>query len=205
MESRRVEALVDGVFAIAMTLLVLQVRVPELHAPPTAAGMLDALGQVLPAAGAYAVSFLILGTLWFTHHQQSRLIERIDAPLLWSNLFFLLAVAFIPFATAFLARYPLQPASLALYGGTLLMAGMFLFAQWSHAVGRGLVIEAVTPEVAEVVRERISMGLAAYLAATLVGALLPKVGLVLFAAVPALYLLPRRIDPALAGEASSDE
>lgn len=205
MESRRLEALTDGVFAIAMVLLVLQVPVPVLEEPVTGEAMLAAITAILPTVASFAVSFLILGTLWVAHHRQSRLIREPDMALAWSTIFFLLCVAFVPFATALLARYPLQRASFLVYGGTLLLAGLFLFAHWSHAVGRGLVSEEVTPEGAELVRERISMGMAAYLAATIVGAFLPKVGLVLFACVPVLHLLPGRIDPALLEDAAPDD
>ncbi len=205
MESRRIAALADGVFAIAMTLLVLQVPVPTLAAPVTGEAMLDALVGILPAVASFAVSFLILGTLWVGHHNQFRYLRRVDPALLWSNIFFLLCVAFVPFATAFLARFPLEAAPMAVYGGTLLLAGLFLFAHWGHAVNAGLVTDDVTPEVAELVRERISMGMAVYLVATLAGVFLPKVGLVLFACVPVLYLLPSRIDPALEADAALDD
>jgi len=204
MESRRIEALADGIFAIAMTVLVLQVHVPELPEPVTGAAMIEAFDLILPTAAGFAVSFLLLGTLWYGHHQQFRYIRRVDRALVWSNIFLLLFVAFVPFATAFLARYPFQPVPMLVYGGTLVLAGLFLFAHWGHAVSHGLVTEEVTPELAEVVRERISMGVAVYLGATFVGAFLPKVGLLLFACVPVLYLLPTRIDPALIEEASED-
>lgn len=205
MQSRRLEALTDGVFAIAMVLLVLQVPVPSLEEPVTGEAMLAAITAILPTIASFAVSFLILGTLWVAHHRQYQLIREPDTALVWSTLFLLLCVAFLPFATALLARYPLQRLPMLVYGGTLLLAGLFLFAHWSHAVSRGLVSEEVTPEAAELVRERISMGMAAYLAATIVGAFLPKVGLVLFACVPVLYLLPVRIDPALLEDAAADD
>jgi uncharacterized membrane protein len=205
MESRRIEALVDGVFAIAMVLLMLQVPLPALPDTPTVEGVIAALTAVLPAAGCYAMSFLILGTLWMGHHAQFRHIRRVDRMLLWLNLLLLLAVAFVPFTTVFLARYPLQPTALAVYGGTLLLSGLFLFAHWGHAVGHGCVGEEVTPEVAEAVRERLSMGMVAYLLATLVGAFAPKVGLVLFACAPFLYMLPSRIDAAMLKEAALEE
>jgi uncharacterized membrane protein len=205
MESRRVETLADGVFAIAMTLLVLGVHVPELPDPVTGAALVGSLRVILPSVVGYAVSFIILGTLWIGHHTQFHFIRRVDRTLLWLNIFYLLCVAFLPLTTALVARYPLQPVAIGVYGGTLLLSGVFLFAHWSHAVNRGLVSEEVTPEVAELVRERISMGMVAYLAATLVGAFLPKVGLVLFACMPVLYMLPGRVDPSLVEEASAPE
>ena len=205
MESRRVETLADGVFAIAMTLLVLEVHVPELPTPITGAVMVAALRGLLPSVAGYAVSFIILGMVWIGHHTQFHFIRRVDRPLLYINVFYLLCVAFVPFATAFLARYPLQPVALLIYGGTLLLGGVLHFVHWNYAVDHGLVTEEVTPEVAEVMRERISMGIVVYLLATLVGAFLPKAGLVLFAFMPVLYMLPGRIDPSLAEKAMEPE
>jgi len=205
MESRRIEALVDGVFAIAMVLLVLQVPLPDLPAAPTPEAVIAALATVLPAVGGFALSFLILGTLWMGHHGQFRHIRRVDRALLWLNILLLLCVAFVPFVTVFLARYPLQPAALVVYGGTLLLAGVFLFVHWGHAVGHGCVGDEVTPELAETIRERMSMGMVAYLLATIVGGFVPKVGLVLFACVPFLYMLPSRIDATMLEEAAIEE
>jgi uncharacterized membrane protein len=205
MDPRRVETLADGVFAIAMTLLVLEVHVPDVAAPITGAGMIDALGSILPSLAGFAVSFVVLGMVWIGHHNQFHFIRRVDRALLWINVFYLLCVAFVPFATAFLTRYPLQPAGLLIYGGTLLLGGVSHFASWNHAVNHGLVAEEVTPEIAELFRERISMGIAVYLAATLVGTFLPKIGLVLFASMPVMYMLPSRIDPRLVEDAAEPE
>lgn len=205
MESRRVENLADGVFAIAMTLLVLEVHVPELPDPVTGGALLAALKLMLPHLAGFGVGFVILGTLWLGHHNQFRYIQRADRMLVWLDIFYLLCIAFLPFATAFIARYPLQPLALAIYGVTLLLSGVILFAHWNHAVSHGLVGDEVTPEVAELVRERMSMGMVVYLLATIVGAFLPKAGLVLFASMPILYMLPGRVDPNLVEEASGAE
>jgi len=205
MESRRVEALADGVFAVAMTLLVLGVHLPELPAPVTGAALLAALRALALSLAGYAVGFLLLGTLWLGHHNQFRFIRRADRTLLWLNLFFLLAVALVPFTTALIARYPLQPVAMAIFGGTLLLAGVFLFAHWSYAVNAGLVDDAVTPEAAELIRERMSMAMVACLVATIIGAFLPKAGLVLFGCMPVLSMLPGRVDPALAEDVSTSD
>lgn len=204
MESRRIEALVDGVFAVSMTLLVLQVHVPDVPAPLSVEAALGALRAILPTMGSYAVSFLILGTLWVAHRNQFQHLRRADAGSTWANLFFLLCIAFVPFTTAFLARYPLVLVPLLLYGATLLLAGLLLLLHWNHAVDAGLVDESLPPELVESVRERISMGLAMVLGATLVGAFLPKVGLVIFACVPVVHMLPNRLDPRLVADAIAD-
>src|SRR5512147_806749 len=141
MESRRVETLADGVFAIAMTLLVLEVHVPAVPEPVTGAGMLAALRGILPSVAGYAVSFIILGMVWIGHHTQFHFIRRVNRPLLYINIFYLLCVAFVPFATALLARYPLQPLAVVVYGVTLLLGGVMHYVHWNYAVGHGLVTE----------------------------------------------------------------
>ena len=69
------------------------------------------------------MSFIILGMVWIGHHAQFHFIRRVNRPLLWINIFYLLCVAFVPFATAFLARYPLQPVAVVIYGGPCSSAG----------------------------------------------------------------------------------
>src|SRR4051812_40441782 len=101
----RIEALVDGVFAVAMTILVLELHVPELGPKATDADLLSALGELAPKILSYASGFVILGTLWIGHHFQFHYIRRSSRALLWINLSFLLVSASLPFAVALLGTY----------------------------------------------------------------------------------------------------
>src|SRR4030088_188078 len=93
----RIEALTDGVFAVAMTLLVLDIKVPELE-PPLAGAELPLKPLALwPKFLSYLISFVILGVYWVGHHIQLSFIRRADRPLLWINILFLLWVALVPF------------------------------------------------------------------------------------------------------------
>ncbi|HEY7060956.1 MAG TPA: TMEM175 family protein [Chloroflexota bacterium] len=131
----RVEAFSDGVFAIAITLLVLNLHVPEL--PPDARGedLLAALGDDLTNLQAYVVSFLVVGLFWMTHHRVFAQIRRYDAVRVWLNLLTLLFVSVIPFPTAILGRYG-GPVALRLYDGTLAAASILLLVMWVYASGR---------------------------------------------------------------------
>lgn len=100
----RLEAFSDGVFAIAITLLVLDLRVPERDAPH-AESLALALARQWPAYCAYLVSFLVIGIIWINHHALCGLARRVDRRTLFSNLFLLLAVSVIPFPTRLLATY----------------------------------------------------------------------------------------------------
>ena len=103
MSSRRTEAFSDGVFAIAITLLVLDLAVPPLQESERD-GLAAALGHEWPSYFAYLVSFLVVGIIWINHHTMLTLLERVDRPVLFANLMLLLTVSVIPFPTRLLAE-----------------------------------------------------------------------------------------------------
>src|SRR5262249_45918526 len=126
----RIEALSDGVFAIAMTILVLNIQVPEGGGSEQ---LLARLGALWPKFASYAMSFVMLGVLWVGHHFQFHYIRRTDRPLLWINLLFLLAVTFLPFSTGVLANYYSTHVAVILYGSTIIIAGACLLGHWAYA------------------------------------------------------------------------
>src|SRR4051794_19079406 len=101
-ETGRVEAFSDGVFAIAITLLVLDVRVPE---DLEHGGLWRALGHIWPSYAGYAVSFFAIGIMWVNHHDLFSTVARVDRRLLFLNLAILGLIGFLPFPTAILARF----------------------------------------------------------------------------------------------------
>jgi uncharacterized membrane protein len=103
-DTTRVEAFSDGVLAIAITLLVLELRVPELD-PEHPGRLAHDLLQKWPSYGAYVISFLVIGVMWVNHHSVFRDIVRVDRMLMFINLLLLLSIAVIPFPTAVVARY----------------------------------------------------------------------------------------------------
>ena len=124
----RLEALVDGVFAIAMTILVLEVRVPELRDSRSSAELLTHLRHLGPTLAAYFFSFFMLGLFWMWHHRLAAKVRRLNARTIALSLFFLALVSFFPFAAGVLGRYPLNPVSLAIY---LPAIGGILLTQWA--------------------------------------------------------------------------
>jgi uncharacterized membrane protein len=117
----RAEALSDGVFAIAITLLVLNLHVPEVHA-----GLLRALAGQWPQYAAYAVSFLTIGIIWVNHHAFFDRLRRVNRPLLFLNLLFLMFVSVLPFPTALVAAHllgPQGPIATALYCANMAAMG----------------------------------------------------------------------------------
>ena len=129
----RIEALTDGVFAVAMTLLVLDIKVPE---PQQSEGVADLPVRLLalwPKLLSYAISFVILGVYWVGHHIQLSFIRRADRPLLWINVLFLLWVALVPFSTALLSEYSKTRVAIAIYGANLIAIGLTLALHWWYA------------------------------------------------------------------------
>ena len=133
----RILALSDGVFAIAMTLLILEIAVP---ATTSDAGLPHALLTLWPQYLAYVLSFVVIARFWVAHHQVFRLIARYDAVLMWLNLLLLMFVAFLPFPTAVLGKHSGSPAAAVLYAAAVVLAGTTSTAYWWYASGRGSLL-----------------------------------------------------------------
>ena len=132
----RILALSDGVFAIAMTLLILDIAVPatsDTHLP-------KALLDLWPRYLAYVLSFVVIARFWVAHHLYFRLIGRYDTVLLWLNLLLLMFVAFLPFPTAVLGAHNGSPAAAILYAAAVVLAGTASVAYWWYASGRGKLL-----------------------------------------------------------------
>ena len=196
MTVHRVEALSDGVFAIAMTVLVLEIRVPE---GGGAGGLSAQLTALWPKFASYAMSFVMLGVLWIGHHLQFEYIRRTDRPLLWFNLAFLLSITFLPFSTGVLGNYYESPLAVALYGGTVVVAGTCLLAHWVYATRKHhLVSGDLDQSVIQSIRKRIAVGLALSGCAAVLGFVAIQLSLGIFLTIPALYLVQSRVDRHLA-------
>ena len=132
-DTGRVEAFSDGVFAIAITLLIIEIAVPHVEGD----GLAAALRRLWPSYFAYALSFVTIGIMWMNHHAMFRDIERHDHALLLLNLGLLLCIAFIPFPTAVLAEYMRDDdnalAATLAYGGTFTLTALFFNAMWLWA------------------------------------------------------------------------
>ena len=120
MNKQRLEAFSDGVFAIVITLLILDIRIPEVQPAVLPAALVTILPQLLT----YVLSFFIVGLYWHLHHQVAAQVKQIDGAFIWLNLVWLLFVSVLPFPTALLGRYPLQPVPLTIYGINLILVNV---------------------------------------------------------------------------------
>lgn len=192
METNRLEAFSDGVFAIAITLLVLEIKVPPLG---TALGA--ELLQLWPSYLAYIVSFLVIGAIWINHHAMFQHIVRVDRILLLLNVLYLMLIAFLPFPTAVLAeafhRGTDEPVAAAFYGGILTVIGLFVNAMWWYAArGYQLLSTHLTVEAAQQIGRQFLVGPIVYAIATVVALVVPWLSLSLYILLNVFYLLPRR-------------
>jgi uncharacterized membrane protein len=116
MQKSRLEAFSDGVFAIVITLLILDIRFPDVDYSQ----FVTTLGSLLPRILAYVMSFIIIGLYWVVHHNSMHAMKKTDRGFLWLNILLLLCVSFIPFPTSLLGRYPFQAWPIIIYGITLI-------------------------------------------------------------------------------------
>ena len=122
----------DAVFAIAITLLALEIRLPDTDELLTDSQLARQLFGMWHEYMAYMVSFLVIGTFWIAHHRKFRLIKRYDGGLLSLNLLFLMVVAFIPFPSSIISKYPYRSATI-FYALTMLLVGLLMLLMWWYA------------------------------------------------------------------------
>lgn len=114
----------DAVFAIAITLLVLEVERPELGFGSTNADWMRELGRLVPSFAAFLLSFFVIGSMWVNHHTVFTYVRRYEERLLWPNLLLLLSVAVLPFTTSLMATGSVASVPFAIYAGSLLATGL---------------------------------------------------------------------------------
>jgi uncharacterized membrane protein len=193
MSPGRLEAFSDGVFAIAITLLVLDIHVPD---PSTTADLAQQLGSQWPSYVAYGVSFLTIGIIWINHHAMLRRIKAIDHEILILNLLLLLCVGLLPFTTALMAAYLKESEgetlAAAIYAGSfLLMSVVFAAMNWTILFRKDhLLAGPIDAATRRTIITRGVAGLIPYLAATILAVLSPYVSLAICGAVAAFYALP---------------
>lgn len=138
--ARRIETLVDGIFAIAMTLLVLGITIPSVT-NPTEASLYQALYDLLPNFYSYFISFILLAVFWRINHLQFNRIKRADGTLLWIIILWLLFVALVPFSAYFVGEYGNFQIPNIFFDINLFFLGFLLFLNWRHAINQGLMDE----------------------------------------------------------------
>src|SRR6266566_9257307 len=191
LSTNRLEAFSDGVFAVAITLLVLNLQVPQIA---SASELVPRLGALWPKLLSYVLSFVIVGIYWVAHHNTFHYIKRSDRTLLWLNILLMMCIVFIPFPTALLGQYPEQRVSVVIYGGTLVITGLVLQLLWWYATsGYRLVDREIDPRLVQRATNRNLAAPLIYLLAIMVSFLSVQISLIFFILVPVYYIFPGRI------------
>jgi uncharacterized membrane protein len=194
MSLSRFEAFSDGVFAIAATLLALEIRVADLS-NATPEQVWKELLHLFPHIISYATSFIVIGVLWLNHHALFHFVKRVDRISLTINLFLLMCIAFIPSSTAIVGKYSNYPIVVSFYGFSLAIVGLVYNALWFYVLNRYIKSENLIQR--HLIRQA-SIWSISYPISYLLSALLALVNstfsLVLYAAISLFYLLPGVID-----------
>jgi uncharacterized membrane protein len=189
MDKGRVEAFSDGVIAIIITIMVLQLRVP--HSVD-----IDAMLPVVPVFLSYVLSFVMIGTYWNNHHHMFHAVHQVRGGVLWANLHFLFWLSLMPFTTAWMGENHIEAVPVALYGFVLLMCGIayFILARTLIVLeGRGSALAiAFGPDR----KGRISVLI--YASAIGLAFLSPWIAIACYVAVALIWLVPdRRVEQVL--------
>lgn len=192
-DTGRIEAFSDGVFAIAITLLVIEIRVPRLDQQPFGTTLLEALGEQWPSYLGYVLSFIVIGTVWANHHNRFRYVVRSDHGLLFLNVLFLMCVAFIPFPTALLADYirtEERTTAVAAYSGTLAVTAIFFTLLWLYIVGNGLLDRDLDSTMVRAMTRRYMVGMLLYIVAFGLAFVSVSLSLAVILVLALLFILP---------------
>ncbi len=197
MSPSRLEAFSDGVFAIAATLLILDVHVGD-------SDLGAHLVHIWPSYAAYAVSFLTIGIIWINHHTVFAQIHHVDRLFLLINVAFLMMVAFIPFPTSLIASQlrggDLEPAALT-YGATLTITAIFFNFLWFYASsGDRLLKNDADPKVVVGISRSFLPGPFIYLIATLSALVSPNASVILFGLITLFYIVESSVFGRSAGQ-----
>jgi len=181
MDKRRLEAFSDGVIAILITIMVLELKMP--HGQEW-----QNLRPLIPTVLTYVLSFIYLGIYWNNHHHMFCLVERISGAALWANLHLLFWLSLVPFATGWMGENDCGPTPTALYGGVLLMAAI----AWTILQSTILKLEGPASRLAQALGSDFKgrMSIVLYLAGIGMAFVLPWIAVTLYAIVALLWIVP---------------
>lgn len=194
-ETTRVEAFSDGVIAIAITLLVLEIRVPPIE-EASPAELWQALRDLWPNYLGYVISFFTIGIMWANHHTIFRYIARTDHYLILTNLLFLFFLATIPFPTALMADFlglPAERVGIIVYSGWFLLTALSYHLLWRYASrGNRLLDPHADPAGVATITSRFNLGPPAYALAFALSFFSTGASLAVLLGLALLYVLPYR-------------
>lgn len=193
MNKARFESFSDGVFAFAITLLILGISLPAVHFASNRE-LSGALLGLWPNLIAYALSFAVIGIMWQNHHALFRRVERLDRTTVFWNLILLGGTAFIPFATSTLGSYPTMSAAALLYGLTLSWTATAYNLMLDHLVRARAFHESVSDATIAATVRAYRTGWVVYVLAALLALVAPMLSVAAYIIIAIYYLVPRGLD-----------
>jgi len=188
MPKSRVESFSDCVIAFAITLLILDIHLEDAGANIDNAGMIQALLALAPRFSIYVISFLICTVAWVSHHELIHDVDCVDSRLLWLNNLYLMWIAFLPFPTGLIGHHPDQPVAVASYGAVCAVTCLSSSVLRWYASFGGRLMKKEIPETKLRRDLRVSLySFLLYLAGMAAGFFVPRLGLFLYAGIPASY------------------
>jgi uncharacterized membrane protein len=185
----RLESFSDGVFAIVITILVLELKVPETHFLTTA-DVVHELQLILPKLFGWIVSFFFIALIWLHHHQIMHMSTAADYGVVWINIFLLLFIALLPFPTALMGQHPAQPLIVMIWGMTMAMVTFWLAMLYAYCTRHFLKPEYDAASVRRNVRKSFLIVPTLYLIAALCSWWSVKLSFALYVLGPLLYAVP---------------
>jgi uncharacterized membrane protein len=197
MSKGRMEAFSDGVFAVIITIMVLEMKSPH-------GTSLEALLPLIPVFFSYILSFIYVGIYWTNHHHLLQAVQHVAGSVLWANLHLLFWLSLIPFATAWMGENPLAPWPVALYGAVLLFASIAYFILTKRLIAHQGEGSVLAKSIGADRKGRVSM--VVYIVAIPLAFLRPLLACLCYALVAVMWLIPdRRIEKAIGPTRVSDE
>ena len=200
MTKQRVEAFSDGVFAVAITLLVLNFKVTGMDPSQLRSQVLAQWPHLL----AYILSFVIVGVYWVAHHSLFYFVEKTDRSFLWLNNLLLMTIAFLPFPAGLLGQYPSSQVSIVLYGCTLMATNTLATLAWLYASRASLLHPGIPLKFRRLAARLTFAPVLVYGVAVAFSFFNLVVPLFLFAGVPLFFIIPHRLVEGRVAEAMAD-
>jgi len=195
----RIETLADGIFAIAMTLLVLTIQIPKITSERVAVELPRYIYRLWPQLTQYVIAFITLASFWMGHHVQFKYIRRSTSTLLWLNIYALMLAALIPFTTEIMGDYGQVPIAARLFEVNLLLAGLAFYWQWHYAShNHRLISPDLDPLIIKTIRQSTLIIPALSLIALVISIFAPSWSTTVYILIPFLYhrdRLKRRLLP----------
>ena len=194
MLSGRLEALGDGIFSVAMTILVIELKIPAVEGN-SFEDLLHALYETRLELFCFFISFIVLGIMWFGHRMVFEYISQTNRYFIFLGVLFYMVVCLVPFSTRFLAANTLQWYAILMYGLNLSTCNLALYAQWSYGIHRPTLHSRVLPpEVKAEAKKLFLISPILYSIAIGFSFFFPLVSIAIYFFTPILYLIPNKID-----------